>query len=57
MAGRPALITEADLRRAMKAADKEGWKSVTVRTQDGTTITLAKEPTEKPVEESPEIIL
>ena len=57
MAGRPALFTEADLRRAMKAAEKEGWKSVTVRTKDGTTITLGKEDPKKPVEEKPEIIL
>ena len=57
MAGRPALFTEADLRRAMRAAKKEGWKTVTVQTKDGVTITLGEEATEKPLEEKPEIIL
>lgn len=57
MPHRPALFTEYDLRRAIKAAKKEGWKSVTFETKDGVTITLGKDAPEKQVADKPEITL
>ena len=54
---RPALFTQRDMRRAIQAAEKEGWKSVTFETKDGVTITLGKDAPEKPVEDKPEITL
>ncbi|MBO6542345.1 MAG: hypothetical protein JJ939_11480 [Alphaproteobacteria bacterium] len=57
MSRRPALFTETDARRAMKAAEQMGWKSVTLEIGDGVKVHFGKEQPEKPVEEYPEIVL
>ena len=35
MSTRPAIFTESDLRRAMKAAKREGWNRIEVTTPEG----------------------
>jgi len=57
MTRRPALFTQTDAQRAIKAAKKEGWKSVRFETKDGVTITFGKDAPEKPVDDKPEITL
>lgn len=57
MPRRPFLFTITDMKRAMKAAEDKGWKSVTFTTKDGVEITLGKDAPEKPVEDKPKYTL
>lgn len=52
-----AAITQKEMERAIKAAKRQGWKSVEVETPNGTKIRLSEEQAEKPVEEAKEITL
>ena len=52
-----AAITQKDLERAIKAAKRQGWKSVVVEVPNGIKIRLSEDLAEKPVEDVPEITL
>lgn len=40
MSNRPATVTQVEIRRAIKAARKEGVEVVVVKTRDGASITI-----------------
>lgn len=54
MSRRPAAVTQADVRRAIRAAKQEGWHSVRVTVPGGATIEIAEAPvihSDRPAEE------
>jgi hypothetical protein len=57
MSNRPAAFTEADLRRAIRAAKKEGAPKVEVRRGETSVIVHLWENDQKPVEADEEISL
>jgi len=57
MSNRPATFTEADLKRAIRAAKKEGAPKVEVRRGETSVIVHLCEPDQKPVETDEEISL
>jgi len=57
MSNRPAAFTEADVRRTIRAAKKEGAPKVEVRRGDTSVIVHLCEPDQKPVEADEEISL
>jgi hypothetical protein len=57
MSNRPAPFTEADLKRAIRAAKKEGAPKVEVRRGETSVIVHLCEPHQKPVETDEEISL
>jgi hypothetical protein len=57
MSNRPAPFTEADLKRAIRAAKKEGAQKVEVRRGDSSVIVHLCEPDQKSVEADEEISL
>jgi hypothetical protein len=56
MSRRPALFTQADIARVIRAAQKAGVAEVEVKIGDEASIRISLAP-EKPVAESPEIVL
>lgn len=58
MARRPAAFTKDEILRAMKAADEMGWKTVVLKTKEGSSVTLCKDAvTEKEVAPAEEFTL
>ena len=57
MSNRPAAFTEADLKRAIRAAKKEGAPKVEVRRGETSVIVHLWENVQKPVEADEEISL
>jgi len=57
MSNRPATFTEGDLKRAIRAAKKEGAPKVEVRRGETSVIVHLCEPDQKPVETDEEISL
>ena len=57
MSNRPAEFTEADLKRAIRAAQKEGAPKVEVRRGETSVIVHLCEPDQKPIETDEEISL
>ena len=57
MSNRPAELTETDLKRAIRAAKKEGAPKVEVRRGETSMIVHLCEPDQKPVEADEEISL
>ena len=58
MSGKAATITEADVKRVIRAARKEGVRQVEVRIRDGASVIIPLcEEDQKPVETEKEISL
>ena len=58
MSGKPAAITEADVKRVIRAARKEGVRQVELRTRGGASVIIPLcEPEQKSVEPEEQIRL
>lgn len=58
MSNRPATVTQVEIRRAIKAAKREGLQVVVVKTRDGASITIPlSTAADEPLEAEREIVL